>query len=147
MPKIMKSLNSISRCQSIYRAEQLPCDLCACHHTFVLAICRNPGRSQEELSRDICLNKSTVARTLTQLEERGYVLRIPNPNDKRQLLIYPTNKMQSILPEIRSITSKWNDLISDGISPEEMAVFESVLHRMEQSARMLVQSGEGINKK
>ena len=146
MASIMKSLNSISRCQSIYRTEALNarvgCELQACHHTFVLAICRAPGRSQEELAHDICLNKSTVARALTQLEERGYVLRKPNPNDKRELLVYPTDKMLAVLPTVRDIASRWNTLITRDISEEELAVFHDVLLRIEKSARELV-GGEG----
>lgn len=139
MPKIMKSMNIISRCQSIYRTKKLNSDLCGCHHTFVLAICREPGRSQDELARDICLNKSTVTRTLTQLEERGYVKRTPNPADKRQILVNPTEKMLEILPKVKAVTTEWSDMISKDISEEELLIFQSVLHRMEQSAKELVQ--------
>ncbi len=142
MSFMMRSMNRISRCQSIYRTEMLGADIGGCQHSFVLAICRAPGRSQEELARDLCLNKSTVARNLTQLEERGYITRAPNPADKRQLLVYPTDKMLDILPRVRLISRQWSELISDGISEEEMSVFESVLHRIEQSAVNTLQSME-----
>ena len=142
MPKIMKSMNSISRCQSIYRQEHSPKELLPCYHTFILAICREPGRSQEELAKDICLNKSTVARTLTQLENMGYVTRTPNPKDKRQLLVYPTEQMTKVLPTVRKITATWNELIAADISDKEMEIFESVLRRMEASARALISEGE-----
>ena len=147
MPRIMGSMNRISRCQATYRTEKIASDLGGCHHSFVLAICRMPGKSQEELARDLCLNKSTVARSLTQLEDRGYVTRTPNPADKRQMLVYPTEKMLDILPKVRSVTKEWNDLLSEGISEEELAVFESVLHRMEQSAKEIIQTLEENRKK
>ncbi len=145
MPRIMKSLNNISRCQAIYRSNNLECDgICPVHHTFIFAICRRPGSSQEELAQEICISKSTVTRTLGYLEERGYITRKATPKDKRQFEVYPTEKMLAILPRIREISQEWNRLISEGVSEEEMAVFDSVLKRMEESAKRLV---EGRNAK
>lgn len=138
MPRIMKSLNNISRCQAIYRSNNLECDgICPVHHTFIFAICRNPGSSQEELAQEICISKSTVTRTLGYLEERGYITRKATPKDKRQFEVYPTEKMLAILPRICEISQEWNRLISEGVSEEEMAVFDSVLKRMEESAKRL----------
>lgn len=143
MAKMMKSLNNISRCQAVFRSERMKAEgICAHHHTFVLNICGHPGRSQEELSRDICLNKSTVTRTLAHLEEHGYVCRKPNPEDKRQLLVYPTEKMYAILPEVRALATEWNEQLAEGISEEEMAVFDSVLFRMEKKAKEMIGNQE-----
>ena len=53
MAKFMKLLNNISRSQAIYRAERIDVpDLQSGHYAFALAICREPGRSQEELARE-----------------------------------------------------------------------------------------------
>lgn len=139
MPKIMKSLNRISRCQATYRSEKLKAEgICACHHAFILIISKNPGRSQEEITREICLNKSTVARALTHLEKYGYITRTSNPDDKRQFLVYPTDKMLKILPEVKTISVEWNSFITEGISKEELEIFHSVLHRMESKAKSIV---------
>ena len=101
------------------------------------------GSSQEEIAREICLNKSTVARALTQLEDRGYLRREASAEDKRRLLVYPTDKMLAVLPQVRSVAKEWNDLISDGIPEEELEVFYSVLARMEERAKSaLSQEGE-----
>ena len=140
----MKSMNIISRCQSTYRAQELSGELCAGHHPFVLAICTRPGRSQEELSKDICINKSNVARTLSQLEEKGYVIRKPNPADKRQSLVEPTEKMLEIYPRIREITVEWNKLIAKDIPDEDMEVFKRVLLKMEQNARNVIDKNEEV---
>ncbi len=138
MPTLMKSMNIISRAQSQYRTKKLS-DLPGCHHTLVLAICREPGRSQDELARDICLNKSTVARSLDRLEEQGYVIRHSSKSDKRRTLVEPTEKMLSLLPEVRRVTEEWNSLISEDIPKEELEVFRSVLERMERSAKSAVE--------
>ncbi len=84
MSSIMRSINIVSRCAAMYRADSL-CDseLTACHHAYVLSICHHPGISQEQLARHICLNKSNVTRTLAYLEEHGFVNRKQSETDKR----------------------------------------------------------------
>ena len=83
MPKFMKMLNNISRSQAIYRHSRITADdLQTGHYAFVLAICREPGRSQEEIARELCINKSTVTRNLNFLEEKGYETMLSNNGNK-----------------------------------------------------------------
>ena len=143
MSKFMKMLNNISRSQAIYRHSKISAeDLQTCHYAFVLAICRQPGRSQEELARELCLNKSTVARNLNCLEEKGYISRTSLPNDKRQFSVYPTEKMLSVFPQVKKASMEWMELLSDGVSEEELKIFNSVLERMERRAREIILNQE-----
>jgi DNA-binding MarR family transcriptional regulator len=143
MSKFMKMLNNISRSQAIYRHGKISADdLHSSHYAFVLAICRNEGRSQEELAKELCLNKSTVARALNSLEEKGYITRTPLPQDKRQFSVYPTQKMIDVLPEVKKASEEWMLLLSDGIAPEELEVFNSVLERMQERARKIIEKQE-----
>ena len=140
----MNQINQISRCQSLYRAEHLPIsDLSPIHHTFVFAICKSPGLSQEQIARRLCFNKSTVARRLTHLEEHGYITRITDESDKRVMLVYPTEKMLNIFPKVREISKEWNALVARDISDCEMEIFLSVLERISHRAKELVESEEG----
>ena len=114
MSKFMKMLNNISRSQAIYRNSKISADdLQASHYSFVLAICRVPGRSQEELARELCINKSTVARNLTYLEEKGYILRSPIPKDKRQFSVFPTQKMLVFFMEILLLKNRLENIAAN----------------------------------
>ena len=146
MPNIMKFVNTIHRCQTVFRSERLSDGICGAHHLFVFAICNHPGRSQEELSKQLFLNKSTVTRALSSLESSGYVRREVNPNDKRESLVYPTEKMTAILPRVREIAAEWNEILSAGISPEELSAFLSVIEKMEKNARTAILGAEGGEK-
>ena len=139
----MKMLNNISRSQAIYRQSKVTAgDLQSCHYAFALAICREEGRSQEEIARELCVNKSTVTRNLNYLEEKGYITRVPLKNDKRQFSVYPTEKMLSVLPEIKKASLEWIELLSEGIPKEELEIFNSVLNRMQEKAREIIEKGE-----
>ena len=138
MPAIFGKMNRISRCGMLYRGEKLQdLDINACQHSFVLAICHHPGMSQEQIARHLCLNKSTVARALTQLESTGYVIRTPDTEDKRVLLVYPTEKMENVFPRVREVTREWNRSLMEGISEEETEIFLSVLTRITERAKEL----------
>ena len=140
MIKFMKTLNNISRSQAAYRHSRVSsADLQGGHYAFILTICREPGRSQEEIARDLCLNKSTVARNLNYLEEKGYVLRKPLPNDKRQFSVAPTEKAFEVLPEIKAASIEWRQLVSEGIDERELEIFNSVLERMQEKAREIIE--------
>ena len=141
MVKFMKTLNNISRSQAIYRQRKIHAEgLQPGHYAFALAICASPGRSQEELARELCLNKSTVARNLNTLEECGYIKRTPLPSDKRQFSVYPTEKMLAVLPEIKQVSNDWMTLLSEEISEGELSVFNSVLERMQDKAREILKA-------
>ena len=143
MSKFMKMLNNISRSQAIYRYSRISAeDLQSGHYAFALAICRAPGRSQEELARELCINKSTVARNLNCLEEKGYIKREPIPSDRRQFAVYPTDKMLSVLPEIKRASEEWMELLSEGIGENELRIFNSVLERMQEQARKIIEKQE-----
>lgn len=142
MPRFMKTLNNISRSQATFRSQRVKQEgLCASHHAFVLTISKNPGRTQEEIAAELCLNKSTVARALAHLEEQGYVRREQSPDDKRQLLIFPTDKMLDALDEVRSVSREWASLICDGIDENDLAIFYSVLSKMEERAKQIIEKG------
>lgn len=143
MPKFMKMLNNISRSQAIYRHSKISAvDIQSCHYSYVLSICRAPGRSQEEIAKDLCVNKSTVTRNLNFLEEKGYILRKSLPNDKRQFSVYPTDKMLAVLPEIKAASVEWMALLSEDIPQNELEVFNTVLEKMEAKSRKILESQE-----
>ena len=145
MSKFMKMLNNVSRSQAIYRSARISAkDLLVSHYAFVFAICQKEGRSQEEIARELCLNKSTVARALNTLEENGYIERRPTPNDKRQLSVYPTDKMLAVLPEIKEASDDWMKLLSEGIPQDELDIFNSVLERMQARAREITEGQEEV---
>ena len=144
MPAIMRKMNVITRCGGQYRTARLKNDeLGSQHHSIVLAVCNHPGLSQDQLARHLCLNKSTVARALNYLEEKGYVTRTPSESDRRVLLVEPTEKMQAAYPEVRQFTRDWNEQLAEGINADELALFFDILERMERRAKELTGNTDG----
>ena len=141
MKSLMRHINIIARCAGMYRADRLgDSELGAVHQSYVLAICKNPGLSQDELARHICINKSNVTRTITYLEEHGYVTRVQSESDKRITLVYPTQKMQNVLPQVRAVTDECNEYMTGGFTEEELKQFKKLLERVSARAKSYVET-------
>ncbi len=134
MAVIMRQMAAISRCANMYRSDNSPEDLPGVFHAYIFAIHKNPGMPQEWIAKHLFFNKSTVARHLSQLENAGYIYRESSPTDKRELLVYPTDKMEKFYPEVVAITHKWYETITSDISEEEMLVFEKTLEKLLKSS-------------
>ena len=69
----MKNINRIARCAEQYRNDRLePFGLTGSQYSVILSVCREPGITQDRLSELVYINKSNVARQLSQLEEYDY---------------------------------------------------------------------------
>ncbi len=143
MSQFMKMLNNISRSQAIFRHSRISAtDLQSGHYAYALTICSAPGRSQDEIAKELCVNKSTVTRNLNYLEDKGYIVRKPLPSDKRQLSVFPTDKMTAALPEIKAASGEWMAVLSEDIPKDELEIFDSVLLRMQEKARAIIEMQE-----
>lgn len=142
MVTLMRKMNIISRCESIYRTEKSSEHLPGIYHSYIFAICNNPSMSQDTLAKHMCKNKSSVTRHLAFLETNGYVERKVCEKDKREMLVFPTQKMLHILPEVRSITMEWNEKLAEGIPKEELEIFHEILDKMLIKSKKIIYEEE-----
>lgn len=135
MYQIIRDITEITRCGVQYRTDRfVPMGLKACHGSYLIEICANPGISQEQLAQSICINKSNIARQAAALEEAGFIQRCACGKDKRVMRLYPTEKTTALLPEILQIMNSWQDMLTQDLSDSEQALLERMLARMKQRA-------------
>lgn len=135
MSQIIRDITEITRCGVEYRTGKFaPMGLKACHGSYLLEICANPGISQEQLAKSICINKSNVARQAATLEEAGFIFRKPCECDKRIMRLHPTEKTLSLLPQIQKTMNLWQDWLIQDLSEQEQALLETMLTRMKARA-------------
>lgn len=131
MSNIIRDITEITRCGVQYRTDKLaPLGLKACHGSYLTEICAQPGISQEQLAKCICINKSNVARQVAILEEGGFLQRMPSWEDKRIMKLYPTQKTLDLLPTIMDIMDAWQDLLVKDLSAREQELLENLLEKM-----------------
>ena len=131
MSQIIKDITEISRCGAQYRLDYLaPMGLKACHASYLAEICAQPGISQDQLARRICINKSNVTRQAAVLEEEGFITRSPSAVDKRVTELYPTEKALELLPRISCILKHWEQQITGDLTEEELEQLSRLLAKM-----------------
>ena len=82
MSRSNSALMAIARCGRQYRDEAMaPFGLRGCHVGYLTRICANPGICQDQLAKQMLLNKSNVARQAAVLEEQGFITRVPSDNN------------------------------------------------------------------
>lgn len=135
MTHVIRAMTEITRCGVEYRTEKFaPMGLKACHGSYLQEICANPGISQEQLAKTICINKSNVARQAAALEEGGFLERRSCGEDKRVLRLYPTQKTLELLPQINAITEDWQHWLVQDLDAEQQLLLENMLLRMKNRA-------------
>ncbi|MET8450900.1 MarR family transcriptional regulator [Streptomyces sp. NPDC005209] len=88
---------------------------------------------QADLVRLLDSDAATMTRTIKRLEQAGFVRRRPSPTDKRAALIEPTAASQALRREVERVWSRLEDLVTAGLSAEELAAALLTLERLEHN--------------
>ena len=128
---IMRYINRISHSNAIVYGEKLKdYGLTQCQHPYIRYICREPGVSQEQLAKLLCVNPSSVTRQLAILEKKELITRTQDEEDRRVWRVYPTEKMKQLFPYVQQIMKQWNEYLLQDLSLEEREQLFSMLDRM-----------------
>ncbi|MFB5760635.1 MarR family winged helix-turn-helix transcriptional regulator [Paenibacillus medicaginis] len=81
------------------------------------------------LEKTMALSGPSVTNLLNGLEKSGFIIRSSNPADGRNLRVEITAKAKQFLDERSDAFSKSEELITEGMSDAEKAMFASLLTR------------------
>lgn len=75
--------------------------LTAAQAVVILIVCDFAVLTQDEITKRLSLDKSVIAKTVTKLEETGFLVRTHNARDKRTYDIRPTEKAWEVYPAVK----------------------------------------------
>lgn len=143
MHPFMRQISVTYRCAMRYRERELEdTGLAGCQTPYLMALSRHEGLTQEELARDLNVNKSSVARQLATLEEKGYIRRESDPHDRRSLLVYPTDKALALKEQMRRVLREWSAYLTADFTDEERETLSRLMERVAVRAESYVK-GDG----
>lgn len=95
---------------------------------FLLNILNNEeGLILQDLSEMLDRDKSAIARHLNGLEEKHFVARATDPEDKRRKLLLITKPGVQVLEKAKDLAKQVNNDITRNIPEKDLQKFESVL--------------------
>ena len=90
--------------------------------------------TQEDLIRRIHYDKGVMTRTMKELEQKGFVVREPNPTDSRSYLFSLTEEGTALKEPLFDVLRRWNERLLDGIDAKDLETVKIVLGKMAQNA-------------
>lgn len=102
-------------------------DLSPPHAGILRSIAAEPGRSQQALSRQLGVLPSRVVAYVDELEERGYVERRRNPDDRRLHALYLTASGKRLMRKISTLASQHEGNITEGLDDRQRGTLRELL--------------------
>ncbi|MGL5000408.1 MAG: MarR family winged helix-turn-helix transcriptional regulator [Cetobacterium sp.] len=89
--------------------------------------------SQNELSIRVEKDKNNIKSIVDKLEQKDYLFREQDCNDKRALLINLTEKANIIIEKLSPLDNEMNNEIFKGIDLENLNKFKAILSRIKNN--------------
>ena len=83
-----------------------------------------------ELSKRTGLAKTTLTGMLDRMEERGFLQRVPDRTDRRQLRIVLSQKARDLNKKYNDVSDEMSIIFYEGFKDEEIDLFESYLDKI-----------------
>ena len=133
-----KKYENMRKCISIlYRQFQIYINnntkdlgISASEYIFLMEMYKNDSMSQEQLSKNLIIDKAATARSIKSLEQKGYIVRNKDENDKRTNRIKLTKKGIEIKERLEQLFEKWNDIVADDVDNDSLNLVMDVINHM-----------------
>lgn len=102
-------------------------DLTAAQAAIILIVCDLGVLTQDDITKRLRLDKSVIAKTVTKLEERGFMVRTTNAKDKRTYDIRPTEKAREVYPFVKEQIDLSFQRMTQNMTEKERAEFKRLL--------------------
>ncbi len=106
-------------------------------HEFALRAIGEGAQSASELGRRLGVTKQAAAKTISSLEELGYVERRTDPGDARRKPLTVTDRGREMVTVGARAFDRLRDALEAEVGADRLAVTESVLERLAASRESL----------
>lgn len=108
-------------------------DLTFGEQIIIIFLSKNENVNQESISKRYMIDKGMVAKTLTRLEDKGFIKREQNPNNKRENIISLTEKSAYIMKYINAIFDDWNKILYGEMSKADIDCVKKLTGKMAEN--------------
>ena len=96
-------------------------------YEYFLLIYSSPGINQLELARLKNVGKASVTKALKILEEDGFIKRVTDEDDRRNILCFITDKGEAIVEELINVKRNAEEDLFNGFNEEDKDIFYNYL--------------------
>jgi len=104
---------------------------------FLINIGEQPGISQDEISRNLAIDKAAITRSVKTMEKKGYLLTKKNVNDKRVKELYLTESGTQAFHDLANLQHVWLEQIFGDLNPEQIDNLADMLNGISDEAKKI----------
>lgn len=101
--------------------------LTAAQAVVILIVCDFNVLTQDDITKRLALDKSVIAKTVTKLEDTGFLIRTTNVKDKRTYDIRPTEKSWEVYPFLKEQIDVCFQRMTQRMTEKEQTEFKRLL--------------------
>ncbi len=105
------------------------------HMGLIFHLYKHDGASQDELSKALEVDKATITRSVSKLEENGLVERQRDASDQRINRIVLTESGHAMQNDLKHIAFEWQTTLLDGFTDEERETLKTLFDKLMINAR------------
>lgn len=122
--------------QSIFNYKLMELGISSGQYDFFLVISRNEGITQKDICDILYVEKSTTAKAVKNLLDKGYIYREQIQNDKRSFSLYLTEKGKEVSAKVESVFGEILEVfakdIPEPVIDETTAVLKKVIGNLHE---------------
>lgn len=88
------------------------------------------GIKFKDMALRLSLDRSSLTGILDRMERGGFIERRADPDDRRSILIFLTEKSKTVGPELYTIARGLDQKFKDKVTPEELEILLKVLDQL-----------------
>lgn len=101
--------------------------LTAAQAVIILIVCDHKTLTQDDITKRLALDKSVIAKTVTKLVSRGFLIRTTNTKDKRTYDIQPTDQALQVYAFVKEQIDNCFQRMTKNMSKMEKEEFQRLL--------------------
>ena len=133
-----QTLNLLYRCSRIFSHGRIRSHgLSDTEYMLCSYACSNPGCTQDDAAQALKIDKTTTAKALMTLEQKGCILRVQDTADRRKKRLTVTPAGEEKLRSLTDLHDRWMTQILSCLTPEEQQQFDNCCERLLLAAEAL----------
>lgn len=134
MTDILRDIGIIARAlDSISNIEFKDINLSKGQFVYLVRICENPGIIQEQLVEMLKIDRTTASRAIKNMEQNGIVTKRIDKENKKNKLLYATEKGQELYSFIIRENEHSNSVALEGLTETEIATLVQLLNKVKNN--------------
>ncbi|MDY5986084.1 MarR family winged helix-turn-helix transcriptional regulator [Sporofaciens sp. SGI.106] len=127
---LFKQINNVYEKDFNNRLRRLGITSSQCEVLDYLFNCQKEEVNQRDIEKALSLKNPTVTGILKRLDEKGFILIVPNAKDKRRKNVYLTEKAYDIQKRMESDRRKIDKNLTIGMTKKEIQALQKMLNKV-----------------